>query len=433
MSSQNSKLFERVNDPLTDINEAWSSARLKHITQINPDSLSGDEPDDWEIEYVDISSVDSIGEIKETERMPLEDAPSRAQRFVQDGDIIVSTVRTYLKAIAYIEEPPSSLVVSTGFAVIRPNDEIQPRFLWRVLQADPFVEWIVANSKGVSYPAINPSRLGDLAIPIPPAETQDAIVSFLDDRTARIDALIEKNQRLVELLEEKQSALVEKSVIEGTNEREFEANDRLEVLEEHPTGWDVRRAKTLFIPRDDRGHDDLPLLEVSLNHGVRLREENEERTAWVASDLGDMKRVAPGDIVYNKMRLWQGAVDHSEYEGLVSPDYTVLEPRPEANPEYYAYLLRTEAYKTEVNRRSYGLVDDRNRIYWKQFGDMPLLRPPREEQDEVVAQIQRSSQQIEELQNKVQEAIDLLKEKRQALITAAVTGQIDVTDGPEGE
>jgi len=102
--------------------------------------------------------------------------------------------------------------------------------------------------------------------------------------------------------------------------------EKLEVIQDYPSSWEIRRAKTLFIQRDDRGYDDLPLLEVSLNHGVRLRDDNEDRNAWVASDLGDMKRVAKGDLVFNKMRLWQGAVGRSEYEGLVSPDYTVLEP-----------------------------------------------------------------------------------------------------------
>lgn len=360
------------------------------------------------------------------------------QRFeLKEGDILLTKDSEDWQDIgvpAFISEDLPGVVCGYHLFLSRPDEDVVfPQFLFWALKSRYVAYQFEGAATGVTRYGLTTRDVANAWIPCPGWQEQQAIADFLDTTIARIDTLVEKNQRLLKLLEEKQSALVEKSVIEGTNEREFEANDRLEVLEEYPTGWDVRRAKTLFIPRDDRGHDDLPLLEVSLNHGVRLREENEERTAWVASDLGDMKRVAPGDIVYNKMRLWQGAVDHSEYEGLVSPDYTVLEPRPEANPEYYAHLLRTEAYKTEVNRRSYGLVDDRNRIYWKQFGDMPLLHPPREEQDEIVEQIRRSIQQIEELRDKVQEAIDHLKEKRQALITAAVTGQIDVTDGPEGK
>jgi len=202
-SDADSIFQEEFDDPLSNLdNGSWPSARLKHVSRINPNTLPSDVQNDWRIEYVDISSVNERGKITGTENYLFEEAPSRARRCVQHGDTIVSTVRTYLKAIAYVEDPPDNLVVSTGFAVVRPGSNLYPRFMWWCLQASPFVGWIVANSKGVSYPAISSSKLGELNIPLPDLENQKDVVSFLDYHSANIDKLIDKKESLLELLEE---------------------------------------------------------------------------------------------------------------------------------------------------------------------------------------------------------------------------------------
>src|SRR5690606_22823712 len=121
----------------------------------NDETLPENTDDQYVIEYVDISSVDLVQGITSTECMPFEKAPSRARRVVKHGDTLVSTVRTYLKAIATISTPPENLIVSTGFAVIRAGDEIDAGFLSYYLQSEGFVNAVVANSIGVSYPAIN--------------------------------------------------------------------------------------------------------------------------------------------------------------------------------------------------------------------------------------------------------------------------------------
>jgi type I restriction enzyme S subunit len=112
----------------------------------------------------------------------------------------------------------------------------------------------------------------------------------------------------------------------------------------------------------------------------------------------------------------------------VSPDYTILNPKPEINTQYYSFLLRTEAYKTEVNRRSYGVVDDRNRIYWKQFGSLPLLYPSPDEQQMIVEEIQNTQSRIDDLRLKINSVIKALQERRRSLMINVITGQIDVTE-----
>jgi type I restriction enzyme S subunit len=130
--------------------------RLKYVSTINAESLSEATFPDYELQYVDIGNVDSYGTVHDIVAYRFEDAPSRARRMVRHGDIIISTVRTYLQAIYPVENPPENLIVSTGFAVVRPNvDFLDPGFCKYALRENKFLWEVESRSTGVSYPAIN--------------------------------------------------------------------------------------------------------------------------------------------------------------------------------------------------------------------------------------------------------------------------------------
>ncbi|NMA21161.1 MAG: hypothetical protein GX927_11335 [Lentisphaerae bacterium] len=176
---------------LGKVPEHWAVKRLKYSATINDDTLPETTEPDFEFNYVDIGSVNPIEGITNTETMIFENAPSRARRKVAPGDTIVSTVRTYLRAIAPIPKTSETLIVSTGFAVIRPR-KLNADFLAYALRESSFVESVVARSTGVSYPAINASEIGNIEIPLPPEDEQAAIADFLDRETGLIDALAEE-------------------------------------------------------------------------------------------------------------------------------------------------------------------------------------------------------------------------------------------------
>jgi type I restriction enzyme, S subunit len=117
-----------------EVQAGWECRRLKFSVTYNDESLPENTDPDYLIAYVDISSVDLVSGIKAVEEVTFDKAPSRARRIVRDGDTIISTVRTYLKAITPIKNPPENMIVSTGFAVIRPHQTINERFLGYVLQ-----------------------------------------------------------------------------------------------------------------------------------------------------------------------------------------------------------------------------------------------------------------------------------------------------------
>jgi type I restriction enzyme, S subunit len=199
---------------LGEVPEHWKVERLKYAASINDEALLESARPDLEIAYVDISSVDAVAGIVAFEEMLFEDAPSRARRVVRGGDTIVSTVRTYLRAMAPIRDPRPNLIVSTGFAVVRPRC-VDPDFLSYALREPGFVETVVARSVGVSYPAVNASEIGTIPISIPPRVEQRAIADFLDAQTARLDTLVAKKRALIERLKEKRSALISQTVTCG--------------------------------------------------------------------------------------------------------------------------------------------------------------------------------------------------------------------------
>ena len=196
---------------LGDVPEGWDVKRLKYSVSINDEALSEKTDPDFEFYYIDIGSVSPVDGIINREPMVFENAPSRARRKVLSGDTIVSTVRTYLRAITPIPETAETLIVSTGFAVVRPR-KINSAFLAYALRETSFVEDIVSRSTGVSYPAVNASEIGDISITVPSQEEQIAIASYLDRETAKIDRLVEKVEEALDRLQEYRTALITAAV-----------------------------------------------------------------------------------------------------------------------------------------------------------------------------------------------------------------------------
>ena len=194
-----------------------------------------------------------------------------------------------------------------------------------------------------------------------------------------------------------------------------------------PQGWNVLRNGRLFAHRVQTGFPDLPILEVSLRTGVRVRDMENLKRKQVMSQKEKYKRAAKGDIAYNMMRMWQGALGPAPVDGLVSPAYVVVKPFEEANSAYYSYLFRTDAYMREVNKFSRGIVADRNRLYWDEFKQMPSLVPPRPEQDQIVAYLRAQDAHIARLIKAKRDLIALLTEQKLRIIDQAVTHGLDAS------
>jgi len=196
-------------------------------------------------------------------------------------------------------------------------------------------------------------------------------------------------------------------------------------LGELPVGWSVCRNGSLFNQRTETGFADLPILEVSLKTGVRVREFGGTSRKQIMEDRAKYKRASCGDLAYNMMRMWQGAIGVAPVDGLVSPAYVVARPLPGVLPSYFAYLFRTDAYMGEVDNYSRGIVKDRNRLYWERFKQIQTPCPPAAEQAAILRFLDHTDRKIRRYIRAKQMLIKLLEEQKQAIIHRAVTCGLD--------
>jgi len=416
----------------------WDVRRLKFIASCNDEALPETTDPALEIDYVDISSVELELGIKSVDRLPFDEAPSRARRIARDGDTIVSTVRTYLTAISAIRDPSPDLVVSTGFAVLRPMQDLDGRFLSYALQASRFVEAVVANSTGVSYPAINPSELICLPILFPRnKETQGRIADFLDRKTGQIDALIAKKRVLIERLKEKRLAVITQAVSKGVDVGAIRHDTQIPWLGAIPAHWEVTPLGYL----------------VTMSGGLTPSMANpafwDGETPWVTPK--DMKvsrvndsidHVSVEALTETSLMLYppetvlvvvRGMIlSHSfpvaitEVPVTINQDMKALRCSDKLIPEYLFWCLTgfSKALSGMAQESAHGT----RKIESETIKKFSFPVPPLPEQFAIVESLEANLKKIDRLQGLAEKAIQLQSEHRSALVSAAVLGVIRVAE-----
>jgi type I restriction enzyme, S subunit len=420
---------------LGEIPAHWKVKRLKNIASCNDEVLGENTPSDYEIEYVDISSVDLVQGITDSEIIPFSKAPSRARRKVRDGDIIVSTVRTYLKSIAAIRQPSENTIVSTGFAVIRPIHTCNPDYIGYVLQSEGFVCDVVANSVGVSYPAINSSVLTRLPVIEPPLEEQKTIARFLDYKTAQIDALIAKKASLLKKLAEKRSALISQAVTKGLDPKVPMKDSGVEWLGEIPGHYQLKRLKFVIEQIIDAEHKTAPYDadgeflvvrttnvrngKLLLKNGKYVDKDTYEK--WTTRAVPE-----PGDILFTREAPAGEACLVPEEPILCLGQRMVLFKFD--HEKYDGYFLLNSIYSGIADDfvKSLSLGSTVCHFNMSDIGSIPLIIPPYAEQQQISQWLELYIGKFDAQAGKVKLGIQQLKEYRTALITNAVTGAIDV-------
>ena len=200
-----------------------------------------------------------------------------------------------------------------------------------------------------------------------------------------------------------------------------------------PAHWEVLPGRAVFHEINDRGHPDEQMLSVTITHGVLRQADllaDSSRKDSSNEDKSNYKLVQAGDLVYNKMRAWQGAVGVSAYRGIVSPAYIVQRLKSAENlPRYMHFLLRTPLFASEAERWSYGITSDQWSLRAEEFKCIYFSLPPLPEQTAIVRFLDYIDRRIRRAIRARQKRIKLLEEYKQALIHQAVTGKIDVRTG----
>lgn len=402
-------------DWLGEVPQHWEVKPLKYLASCNDDVLPESTDPETEFEYVDISSVSSVNGIEKTESMRFESAPSRARRRVKAGDVIISTVRTYLKAIAPITEQYEHAIVSTGFAVIRPKPGYEPSFACYALHANYFMDQVVARSAGVSYPAINASELTAIKVATPTRSEQSAIAAVLNRETAKLDTLIAKQEKLIELLQEKRQALISHAVTKGLNPDAPMKDSGVEWLGMVPAHWEVGAlrwksgcASGYAIANEDmvKEKDDLHPVPVIGANGII----GYTRVSCIETTVLSVGRVgACGNVHIVSSPAW------------ITDNALVLRPNPnKLRISYIAAVLTARNLNDIASKTAQPLITG------TQLLDQRIPAPPLEEQDSLIAFMNTEQAKIDVLIEKSRRSIELMREHRTSLISAAVTGKIDV-------
>ncbi|WP_041963750.1 restriction endonuclease subunit S [Sulfurospirillum cavolei] len=398
---------------LGEVPEHWEVKRLKYFTTVNDETLSEKYDEDFEINYIDIGSV-TTGYIQNSEVILYSDAPSRARRIVREGDILVSTVRTYLKAIAPVSHSENGYIASTGFAVIRSRNDVCSDYLKYALLSNYFINLVESESTGISYPAINASELVTFNIALAPFEEQQVVANFLDNATCKIDTLIQKQQNLIELLKEKRQALISHAVTKGLNPHVKMKDSGVEWLGEVPEHWETERLK--YVCQITTGNKDTENKEDCGEYPFYVRSQTIERINSYSYDGEAILTAGDGVGVGKVFHYVNGKFD---YHQRVYMFYKFSKVKGKYLFEY----MKNNLYKVALEGGAKSTVDSLR---------LPLLQnfmitvPPPEEQQDIIFYLNNATCKIDTLIAKAQQAIELLKERRTALISAVVTGKIDV-------
>ena len=411
-----------------EIPSHWEVRRVKEVGDINKSTLSEKTPASYEFDYVDIGSVTYGVKGYTKERMDFDVAPSRAKRIVQKGDTIISTVRTYLKAIATIDEEVSDLIVSTGFAVISPRKEIVDKFCSYLLTSNCIVDEICALSTGVSYPATNATVIGDLFFLIPPVSEQQAIAAYLDTKTAHIDRQIDLlSQKALQYGKLKQS-LINETVTRGLDKSVTMKDSGIERLGEVPEHWELKRLKEIgFLFSGLTGKSGEDFTDENIYSAPFVPFTNISNNFYLSKEILKYVVIFPNekqnivrkfDIFFlmssedyadlGKCSLLIQDMDTSTYLNSFCKGFRFT--KKNIHPLFINYLLHSSVYRNNLSNEGKGFT--RINLKIEKVNDIRLILPSLKEQQAIADYLDTKTANIDNIIETINTKVAKLKELR---------------------
>jgi len=426
---------------LGDIPEGWEAQKLKFIAENSPSNVDKKTREGEVLvglcNYTDVYYSETINANENFMRATA--TQDQVEKFtLRAGDTIItkdSEDPDDIAVPAFVPKDLDGIVCGYHLSLIRPFNADNGAFLKRCFECGFARSYFSVNSNGLTRYGLGSYPLNNVVFPTPSSAEQIKIAAFLDHETAKIDALIAKQQRLIALLEEKRQAVISHAVTKGLDKSAPLRPSGIDWLGDVPAHWEVKRLGNLFRESNTRASTEkeleFPILSVSIHHGISDKELNEtelDRKITRSDDRSLYKVVHDNDLAYNMMRAWQGGFGASTLNGLVSPAYVVCNPASQLPSSYFELVLRTSNAVTELKRFSRGITDFRLRLYWDEFKNICVPVPPSKEVANILEVTAKITTKYAQLKVKAQSAITLLKERRTALISAAVTGKIDLRD-----
>lgn len=371
---------------------------------------------------------------------------SEIERFkLRKGDVLItkdSESPTDIAIAAMVVEDVPDLVCGYHLAMIRADhDQIEPAFLYWQLLSDQVREQYYPLANGITRFALGHGEINGGAFVLPPLPEQRAIAAFLDERTARIDALVARKRRLVQLLKEKRQALITRAVTRGLDPKAKMKESGVPWLGEVPEGWEVKELKYMIGPMEQGWSpqcDNYPaeegewgVLKAGCVNGPTLNESENKRLPDHEKPIPSLE-IKPGDILMSRANTVD-LIGSCGYVEQVRPRLILCDKlyRFHALPgvsdgRYLVYFLRSRAGRSYMEQNTSGASDSMQNIGQDIVRNIVMPCPPIKEQEAIVAYITEQTARLDTLVTKVEEAVERLQEYRTALISAAVTGKVRV-------
>lgn len=326
---------------------------------------------------------------------------------VRTGDLVIHAMDAFAGAVGVSNSDGKCTPVYSCCTAIGP---VSTEFYGHMLRTMALTGFIESLSKGIRERSTDFRwrEFAEQLLPVPPLHEQELISRYIDSEAARIDKLIESKCRFMDLLNERFLA----AVIDRITPR---------------ASWQAVPFWSLASAKCVTGMADVGLLSVYLDRGVIPYSEGGGLVHKPAESLDRYQLVEPGDFVMNNQQAWRGSVGVSAHRGIVSPAYLVLAlDRSKVDPAFANYAFRSKPYVEQFMLASMSVGDIQRQIKWHLLRRVSVSLPSLDEQRAIATNLDREKVRIDLLVGKTERSIELLKEHRSALITAAVTGKIDV-------
>ena len=417
-------------DWIGKIPEHWETLRIKRAVQLRNERRN-DLPEGWP--YIGLEDVESeSGKYAPTQNASRQSDDSMVGVF-RTGDVLYGKLRPYLrKAIVAAQDG----VCSTEFLVLS-EGRAAASWVQRWLLTPEVTQEIEAGCDGAKMPRADWEHVGSIPMPLPAAAEQIAISSVLDRATARIDTLIEKKARFVELLKEKRQALIAHVVTKGLDPKVNIKDSGVEWIGRVPEHWYVKRLKYMLTsPLKYGANEAAELDDPDMPRFVRITDIDEndslrnETFKSLPAAVAREYLLREGDLLFarsgataGKTFLYRsnwGVCAYAGYLIRARLDFNVV------HPEFVRYFTASASYWQWLS--AVFIQATIQNVSAEKYANLVITQPALVEQRAIVSFLNRETHKIDLLARKVQRSIAILKERRAALITAAVTGQIDLRE-----
>ncbi|PLP55474.1 hypothetical protein CYK37_30460 [Mesorhizobium loti] len=413
--------------------------RLRFVSRLNPSKTeAGDLASYGSVTFAPMDALaDGLGGLDTSLERPADELADGSYSYFAEGDLLLA------KVTPCFENGKKALVTSLpnriGFAtsevhVIRPERrKVDPNYLRYLLSSEPFRAAGIASMTGAGgLKRISDNAIKDFQLPISDLDTQKSVAAYLDRETARIDQLITKKERQIQLLSQKLQHEILQAVTLGIDPNvELVPERELEWTTHRPKDWKTFRLKHFF--RENTQYSEFGneiLLSLRMREGLIPHNEASDKEIE-ETDLINYKKVFPGQIVMNRMRAAIGLFGLADRAGIVSPDYSVFDVSPQACAAYFLRRFKTEPMLAAFRLLSKGLGTGQSgfmRLNSDSFGRIRVAVPDLNTQIAISKHIETRVGTVQALQNRLERSSDSLRDYRAALIAAAVTGELDIGD-----